>query len=268
MSPMILERSKKPGLSPTHQLRTTSQARPKTRHLLGVAATLMTFCACNVSAQDAAIQRQVSVSGQAEQRVAPDMASIAFEVLTQDRDPAIARREADAVTARVLEVLTDAGLAEADIDSTGLSISPQYRWIKAESRQELTGYRVSRSVEVRLLQLEKLGILLEQVSNAGVNRIEPPRLGLQDEESVYQAVLAEAANNARARAAVVAEALGATLGPALQISTQDARPPQPVFREMPMMAVAADAGGNSGGESYQSGHLNYRVTINASFALQ
>jgi uncharacterized protein YggE len=142
--------------------------------------------------------RSISVSGEAERRVAPDMATLSMNVVTEAEDAAQARREADAVTARALALLQSAGIDDSDIDTTGLAVNPQFRWLKEEDRQQLTGYQVSRSIEVRLLELDKLGELLIGLSESGVNRIQPPRLGLVNEESTYQAVLAAAADNARA----------------------------------------------------------------------
>jgi uncharacterized protein YggE len=74
------------------------------------------------------------------------------------------------------------------------------------------GYRVSRSIDARLLDLDKLGPLLVALSESGVNSMRPPRLGLVDEESVYREVLEAAVRNARERAGVIAAALGEESG--------------------------------------------------------
>ncbi|EAQ99158.2 SIMPL domain-containing protein [Congregibacter litoralis] len=209
--------------------------------------------------------RQIAVTGKAEHRVAPDMAVLQLGVMTEDKDAAVARREADAIVNRALAVLRDAQLAEADIDTTGLTISPQYRWLPDVRKQELTGYRATRNIEVRLLDLDALGVLVTQLTDAGINRMQSPQLGLQDEEQVYQEVLAAAAQNARARAEVLAEALGEDLGPLLSLSTERAPLPRPVRAERMMMA--ADAAPAAPEESYSPGYLNYSVTLNASFEI-
>lgn len=211
-------------------------------------------------------QRRIEVTGKSEIRVAPDMAFLQLDVVTQNKDAAVARREADAVTAKALSVLREAGLADADIDTTGLSIAPQYRWLKDERTQELTGYRVSRNIAVRLLELDRLGELVTGLSDTGINRMQAPRLGLQDEESVYRNVLAAATANARQRAAVMASSLGEELGPVISASTQRESAPRPMLAERAMMA--ADSAPTSSGESYSAGYLSYAVTINAAFSLK
>ncbi|WOJ94087.1 SIMPL domain-containing protein [Congregibacter variabilis] len=211
-------------------------------------------------------QRRIEVMGKSEIRVAPDMAMLQLDVVTEDQNAAVARREADAITAKALKVLREAGLADADIDTTGLSIAPQYRWLKDERTQQLTGYRVSRNISVRLLELDSLGELVTSLSDTGINRMQAPHLGLQDEESVYRGVLAAAAENARERASVIASSLGEELGPVMSASTQRESTPRPMLVERAMMA--ADSAAASSGESYSAGYLSYAVSIHATFALK
>lgn len=210
-------------------------------------------------------QPSIEVTGRSELRVAPDMALLGLDVLTENADAAVARRQADAITAEALTVLRGAGLADADIDTTGLQITPQYRWLKEERQQELTGYRVARNIQVRLLDLDTLGELITTLSDTGINRMNAPRLGLQDEEQVYRQVLAAAAANARERAEVIAASLGEELGATLSASTQRESNNRPMLAERAMMA--ADAAPASSVESYSAGYLTYSVTINASFSL-
>lgn len=211
--------------------------------------------------------RSVTVTGIAEQRVAPDMAWLNFEVVTENMDPALARRQADKTTQKALRILMARGIKNEDIDSTGLNIAPQYRWLRSEERQELTGYRVARSIEVRLLDIDQLGRVMTELSDAGINRVQAPRLDLVDPEATYQAVLADAARNARARAEIIAATLGETLGGVRSVSTQRDTAPAPMYRERMAMAMA-DAAPSPEAESYQSGHLTYKVTLSASFLLQ
>ncbi|MDP5053150.1 MAG: SIMPL domain-containing protein [Congregibacter sp.] len=212
------------------------------------------------------LQRLIEVTGKSERRVAPDMAFLQLDVVTENTDAAVARREADAITARALKALRAAGLADADIDTTGLTIAPQYRWLKDDRTQELTGYRVSRNIEVRLLDLASLGELVITLTDTGINGMQAPRLGLQDEESVYREVLAAAAENARDRATVIASALGEQLGPVVTASTQFESAPRPMFAERAMMM--ADSAPASAAESYSAAYLSYAVTMSATFSLQ
>lgn len=215
----------------------------------------------------AANPRLITVNGEAEERVAPDMATLRMDVMTDDKEAAKARKEADAITSKALAIIRAQGILDADVDSTGLSISPKYRWIKATRVQELTGYQVSRSIEVRLLDLDRLGALLENLSDAGVNRVHPPQLGLVDDEALYQKALAAAARNARDRAEIIASTLGERVSAVQQANVYD-NGPRPVERFASRAVMASDMAENSPGESYNSGHITYRVGISVSFLLE
>jgi uncharacterized protein YggE len=210
--------------------------------------------------------RSISVTGMAERRVAPDMATLTMAVVNDALEPADARRDADATVARVLELLRSRGIADGDIDSSSLQVSPQYRWREEQRERQLTGYRVRRDLTVRLTELDLLGELLVALSDAGVNEVQAPRLGLQDPEAVYREVLAAAAENARQRAEVLAETLDVELDGVLSVRTHDTSPPPaPVQYERAMMAADAAEGGAA---SYQSGDLSFRVQVWVTFALE
>lgn len=211
--------------------------------------------------------RQVQVVGEAERRVAPDMAWLRMAAVSEHVDPAQARAEADAIVGRALGVLARAGVADGDIDSSGLQVTPQYRWSDAPREQQLVGYRITRRLEVRLLDLDRLGGLLVALSETGINQIDAPEPGLADPEAIYREVLAAAAANARERAVLLAATLGESLGDVLRVTTHDAPPPMPMPMRREAMLMASDAVSPGGAQSYQSGDLSFRVTVSATFEL-
>ena len=244
-----------------------SAAAPGSRRQQARTAGLLALCLASAGprAEDEA-RRSITVSGEAEQRVAPDMATLQMEVLTQGPDAAAARRQADELTAQAVAALQEAGIDDSDFDSSSLSISPQYRWLEKEGRQELIGYRVSRSIAARLFELDRLGALLIRLTDAGVNRVLPPQLGVAEDESIQQQVMAAAAANARQRAEALANALGESLAEVLDLSVNGGPQPRPLGRELMMMA--SDAPAAAPGESYQAGHVTFSASVTARFALR
>jgi uncharacterized protein YggE len=237
--------------------------------LLRTGAVALMLATCTMASASATADdapRSISVSGEAERRVAPDMANLNVQVQTQGRDAASAREEADALTLIALETLGSAGVADTDINSTSLSIRPQYRWLKDESRQELTGYRVTRSISARVMDLDSLGPLLIGLSDGGITGAQPPRLAVADGEALRRELMGEAAVSARERAAVIANALGESLGEVLQLDAHGQQRPVPVARERMMMA--SDAAAAPPAESYSAGLITFRASVSASFALK
>jgi uncharacterized protein YggE len=209
--------------------------------------------------------RTVSVTGEAEQEVMPDMALITAQVVVLNSDAAAARAEADTVSARALAVLRSLEIDDEDIDSSALNIAPRYRWDNERREQRQVGYQVTRSITARLKDLTRLGALMIQLSDAGINQVQPPQLRIQDEESLHQSLLVAAAQNARQRAQTLATALGETLAGVQSVGVRGQPQPRPMAAER--MMVAADAA-PSPEASYQAGTLSYRVVVDASFLLQ
>jgi len=231
----------------------------------GILPLLLLCCSLAAIPTQAETDRTLSVRGTAEEQVPPDMARIRGAVVVDAVDPAAARQSADQTVAGVLRDLKRLGIPDQAIDTSGLQINPQYRWDEATRSRELTGYRVLRSLEVRLLDLDRLGDLLTTLSVAGVNQLQAPVLGLAEPERVYQRVLAAAAENARARAEVLATTLRERLGPVVSASTHDTAQPTPLRRDAMMVAAEAAPADAS---TYQSADLSFRVHISVTFQLE
>ncbi|MEO0437977.1 MAG: SIMPL domain-containing protein [Pseudomonadota bacterium] len=216
-------------------------------------------------------RRTVSVSGEAERRVQPDMALLSVQVLVQSERADEARVQVDEVTANALAMVRKMGVADADIDSTGIRVDPKYRWVERNREQELVGYEVSRSLELRILDLDALGKLITGLSDLGVNRISPPVLGLQSRELLHQQVLAEAASNARLRAVAMAEALNAKVGEVVDLSASNAPLPQAMNRQRARISMAMESASSDNAEfeaSYSVGYVTIRSSVLATFALR
>ncbi len=74
----------------------------------------------------------VSTSGKAEVRVVPDLADLWFDVEVRHADLAQARKLQAQRAEKVVQALRAAGIAEADLQTSQVTISPSY----IENRQE------------------------------------------------------------------------------------------------------------------------------------
>ena len=225
--------------------------------VLPCAAVLFTT---SVLAED---PRTVTVTGTATASVAPDMAHINMAVTRQSPAPASAQQEVAKVTERTLALLGKLGIERKHINTTGASIRPDNRWNPDTKQQELIGYTATRSIQVELQDLEKLGELLEGAVETGVNQLQPPVLDSTQRREVHRDSLAKAADNARANASSLAQALDAKLGRVLQINAADYSPPP-----RPMLRMQADAAmAESAGQSYNAGDIRFDSSVNVVFEL-
>jgi len=180
---------------------------------------------------------QITVTGEGTVDLPPDMATLRLGVSTQARTAGEALSSNSADMAAVLGFLAGEGIAEADIQTSGLSLMPRQDR-DAQGRATTVGFVASNEVVVRVRDLDRLGGLMDAVVREGANRFGGLQFGLSDMSAALAEARIRAVADARTKAETYAEAAGVTLGPIRTISDQSGgiRP-----MEMRMAAAAADA---------------------------
>jgi uncharacterized protein YggE len=204
----------------------------------------------------------VSVSAEARVQRAPDVAEITAGVVT-DAPAAAAAMQANArQMSGVVTALQRAGVADRDVQTSGLDLQPQYVYGENQPPR-LTGYRASNNVRIRLRKLADVGKVIDALVAQGANQISGPSFRLDDPEPALDEARVEAMRRARARADLYARAAGLSVGRVLQI-TEDTgvRSPQPM-RAMRVSAEAADAA-----TPVAPGEVDLGATVSVTYALQ
>ncbi|MCB2399629.1 SIMPL domain-containing protein [Rhizobium ruizarguesonis] len=209
----------------------------------------------------------ISVTGDGESSIAPDMAVVNFAVVKQAKTAREALDENNKAMNDVLAALKSGGIAERDLQTSGFSIQPQYNYpqpVDGQQQQpQLIGYQTINSITVRLRDLAKLGAVIDQSVSLGINQ----GGDIQFTNDKPDAVIDEARKNAVAsavkKAKTLSEAAGVKLGRILEINENVPRVmPQPVYRAT-MMKEASDAA-----VPVQSGENNYNVSVTVTFAIE
>ncbi len=183
--------------------------------------------------------RQITVSGLGEAAAAPDMAQIRLGVAREARRADQALSETSAAMRAIMAALSEAGVAPEEMQTTGLSLSPRYHH-SSNQAPEVVGYVAQNMLTVRVTALEKLGAILDATSDAGANQIQGLSFGIAAPQPLRDAARRAAVADARARAALYAEAAGVTLGPLLSLREEGAGGgPRPMAMEMARMASDA-----------------------------
>lgn len=207
--------------------------------------------------------RLITVSGKGEVSVSPDRAMLTLGV--ESRGPVLdkARDEVNATTNKFLAFAKRLGIQDKHVSTTGANIRPEYHWDNKSGERNLTGYYVSRSLNVDLRDLEKLGQLVEGAVDLGVNQVSDPDLGLADQSGAETEALKRAAQDARHNAEILAATLGVEVGPLRSITATDMgySPPSPRGPQL-MRAEAASA---DGAASYSAGQVKFSTRVNAQF---
>lgn len=183
-------------------------------------------------------RRVISVTGQGEASVAPDLAVVSFAVTGMDKELSPTRDDVNARSSAVLAKLRELGIAEADLNAPDVAIQPEYDYRKG---QRLIGYRVTRQMTAKVRDLDTLGDVLDGLVGAGANEVHGAQMSAADPSAAEHRALEAAVAAARAKAEVLAAAVGVTLGAVARIEEEGGGgSPLPKFRAMGAMAESAD----------------------------
>lgn len=204
----------------------------------------------------------LEISAQGETRRTPDLATISAGVVTQAADAATAMRENAARMDRVLAALKRAGVADRDVRTASISLSPQYRY--GENQPPIiTGYQASNSVTVKFREIARSGTILDALVATGANQISGPELGLDNPNAAMDEARLDAVAKARARAELYAKAAGLRVKRILSISEGVYDMPRPMPVMVRGMAMAQDAE-----SKIMPGEQQVGVTLSVRFELE
>ena len=201
----------------------------------------------------------ISVTGEATVSVAPDLAQIDGGVTSEARTAREASEANNTAMGKVLLALKGAGIEEKDVQTSRLSLQPQY----APNRpgpSPVVGYRASNRVTVRLRDVTKLASVIDTLVGAGANEIGGINFRVSQASKHLDEAREQAVADARRKAEIYAKAAGVTLGAPLSISEDGNAPPPTPYRRMSAgMAAAAPVA---------QGEQTLAVTVNVTWAIK
>ncbi|CAN5387850.1 hypothetical protein BH10PSE1_BH10PSE1_15340 [soil metagenome] len=207
-------------------------------------------------------QPSLNLSATGEVKVAPDMATINFGVVTEAPTAQAAMAQNATRMTEVAAAMRRAGLAERDIQTSGLNLQAQYDYAENQP-PKLRGYQATNRVTVNIQDLTKVGTTADAVVAAGVNQIDGISFGLKNPKAAEDEARRMAVTALQSKARLYAEALGVTLGGIRSLNEGGGyTPPQP----MPMMfARASMAGADS--TPVSAGELSVKIDITGVYDL-
>jgi uncharacterized protein len=181
--------------------------------------------------------QHITVGGVGEASATPDIAVVTIGVEVTQKTVAAARQDAAAASSAVLKTLSQNGVAERDIRTSGLRLNPQYDYSRGSS-PKVVGYQASHQFTVKVRAIDTVSAVVDGAVLAGGDATRLQGISFEIDEPA--ALLAEARRNAvadaRLRAETYAAAAGVPVGSVVSISELPAN--EPPVRPMMMMARA------------------------------
>jgi uncharacterized protein YggE len=192
----------------------------------------------------------------------PDIATIGAGVVTQAPTAAAAMADNSRRTAATVAAIRKAGVADRDIQTTAVNLSPQYRYVENQP-PAIIGYQASSRVSVRFRDIKTAGPILDSLVAAGANQIDGPTLLIDKPEPLLDQARTSAIMTAKSRAGLYAKAAGLQVRRIVAISEGSTDMPMPP--PMPMMMMRAQA--KEADTSIAAGEQRLSVSVSVTFEL-
>ncbi|MBS8270943.1 DUF541 domain-containing protein [Halomonas litopenaei] len=253
------------------------------RHLnrlatVGLGLALASLAATPSLAAESPTPRYLDIQAQSELKVAPDEATLNARLweltpaIAQEKDSgdhgqalAEARQRLEDRAAELISALEDAGLSREAINAGSLRVQQEMLHQTRQGNDNpipMVRTRLERPVTLAISDLDSLPTLLDALTEAGVNALDGVSYDLADRDAASDRALTQALERARAKAELMADALGVELGEVIHVSETNA----PVFQPR-MMAMRADMAESGGNADYSPGSLTIDAGVQVRWGL-
>ncbi|MFZ8966157.1 MAG: SIMPL domain-containing protein [Ilumatobacteraceae bacterium] len=218
-------------------------------------ALVLAACGETVNIGDDGVAESITVQAVGTADVVPDSVrlSLTVSVVSDSNEDALSL--AASAADRVRGVVTDSGVATADIATQTVTVNPEYSYTEAEG-QKIIGYRASQVFDVLIRDAEGAGAVVDAVVAAGGADVSINYTSPVVEDATASAVAArkDAVAKARAKAEEYAALLDVELGDVLYL-TEVSSPNNVVI------GAKADAAAESLGTTVDLGTQEVTVTV-------
>ena len=185
--------------------------------------------------------RLVTVTGEATVSVAPDMAVIRIGVTMQGKTARDASEANAKQMTAVLAAIKDAGIADRDVQTSRLSLQPQYDPNKGGTAR-LLGFQVTNQLTVKMRDIDKLPSILDRAIGAGANEMSGIEFVVSEQSKLLDQARSEAIADARRKAELYAHAAGVKVGHVVAIAEEGSAPPPRLMQALRAGAVPVAPG--------------------------
>lgn len=154
----------------------------------------------------AVAEQTITVNGNGETLVTADTAVVSVGVSVRKKDALEAQAAANEVIASIRAVLTGAGLAEEDISTGYINLYAVYDYSK--DVEEIIAYSANSSLAIKVTDMSRVGEVIDMAFGAGANTLDGVSFSVADDTAARKESLKAAVEDAKEKAAVLAEAAG------------------------------------------------------------
>jgi uncharacterized protein YggE len=197
----------------------------------------------------------IAADGRGTASLVPDIADFGASVLRRAPTSAAARRSANSRIAAILKAVKARGVADADIQTSGLRVERERVGRRGHRRIRYTAFQ---GLSIRVRDVKSLGAMLDAVADAGADAVEAPDFGFADPSQGRLLATRAALADARRRAEDAAAQTGMRI---TGVRTVDVDPQtEPVF-EGDSASGGAGEGSNKSATRVEPGTQDFDARV-------
>ena len=216
------------------------------------------------SGSGTATEHTISVTGTGTVTLSPDLADLRLGVSVTAGSVKVARANAAQLMTAVIAKLKALGIADADLQTSMLSLQPTYDYTAGSNPPRVTGYQFANEITVTIRDLDKLGDAIDGSLAAGATSLDSVTFRVSDEATAEKQARVAAMAEAKARAQDLAGAAGVSITGVASISETSAATPYPIYYGVPS---AAGAAGKDVATPVQAGTTDVSVTVSVVYLI-
>jgi uncharacterized protein YggE len=199
--------------------------------------------------------RRITVVGTGQVTGTPDVADVTIGVSARAKTAADALGVANDRAAKVIATLRDAGVADDDLQTSGLSILPTF------DLDTITGYEVTNTVHARLRDIARIGAIIDAAARVAGDeiRVQGISFTIDDDSDLLETARTRAVKRARSQAEQLASAAGVEVGDVLSIDEGGV--------SIPVQYRAADSASAEGSVPVEPGSQTVSLQATVVFAI-
>jgi len=151
-------------------------------------------------------EQTITVNGSGETLVTADTAVVSVGVSVRKKDALEAQSAANEVIASIRAALAEAGLKEEDISTGYINLYAVYDYSK--DVEEIVAYSANSSLAIKVTDMGRVGEVIDLAFGAGANTLDGVSFSVADDTEARKEALKAAVEDAKEKAAILAEAAG------------------------------------------------------------
>jgi uncharacterized protein YggE len=192
----------------------------------------------------------LTLTGAATTMVKPDKVTVSLGVQTTNKTADTALAANSKVMNKVIDALKATAIKDNETSTSSFSISPNYNYSQPSSStaSRITGFIVSNSIQIQSTNINNTSKWIDTAITAGANTVDRIDFALSDKklEETKNKLIKQAMQDARAKADIVASAVGMKIAGIKSINLSDLAiqppfPPAPIPLARQSLATAEQA---------------------------